>query len=80
MSILSQDEKWLDHKANLVDEQRVLDTLENASNYKSGLERLDDAEKGVVRKLREVAGDLSKLVGNKRKCTCVCDSRIHHKR
>jgi hypothetical protein len=42
-----------------------LDTLERASNYKRGLERLDDAEKGVVRKLWEVAGDLSKLVGNK---------------
>jgi len=48
-----------------------LDTLERASNYKRGLERLDDAEKGVVRKLWEVAGDLSKLVGNKWKHTCM---------
>jgi hypothetical protein len=71
VSISSQDENWLDHEANLVDEQRVLDTLERASNYERGLERLDDAEKGVVRKLREVAGDLSKLVGNKRKRTCM---------
>jgi len=46
-----------------VDEQQVLDTLERASNYGRDLERLDDAEKGVVRKLREVIGDLSKLVG-----------------
>ena len=56
-----------------MDEQWVLDTLERASNYKRGLERLDDAEKGVVRNLWEVAGDLSKLVlvGNKQKRTCM---------
>ena len=52
-------------------EQRVLDTLERASNYERGLERLDDAEKGIVRKLQEVAGNLSKLVGNKQKHTCI---------
>jgi hypothetical protein len=55
-----------------------LDTLERASNYKRGLERLDDAEKGVVRKLREVAGDLSKLVGNKRKHTFVIPESINN--
>ena len=30
-SISSQEEKWLDNEANLVDEQQVLDTLEKAS-------------------------------------------------
>ena len=66
VSISSQDEKWLDHEANLVDEQWVLDALEKASNYESAFKRLDGAEKGVVRKLWEVAGDLSKVVGNER--------------
>jgi hypothetical protein len=32
--ISSQDEQWLDHDANLVDEVQVIDTLENASDYK----------------------------------------------
>jgi len=69
-SISSQDEKWLDDDANLVNEQRVLDTLDKASDYERGLGRLDDKEKGIVRKLRELAGDLTKVVGQKRKRTC----------
>ena len=68
-SISSLEEKWLDNEANLVDEERVLEALETASDYERGLERLDEAQKGVVRRLREVAGDLSKVVGKKRKST-----------
>ncbi|KAF8229004.1 hypothetical protein L208DRAFT_1214064, partial [Tricholoma matsutake] len=64
-SISSLDENWLDNEANLVDEQRVLDELENASDYKRGCKRLDETQKGVIRRLREVAGDLSKAVGRK---------------
>jgi hypothetical protein len=67
-SISSQDERWLDHDTNLVDEQLVLEALENASDYERGLERLDEEQKSVVRRLREVAGDLAKMVGKKRKC------------
>ena len=66
-SISSLDANWLDKKANLVDEQQVLDALENALDYERGCERLDETPKGVVRRLREVAGDLSKAVGKKRK-------------
>jgi hypothetical protein len=66
-SISSQDERWLDHDANLVDEQLVLEALENASDYERGLEQLDEEQKSVVRRLREVAGDLAKMVGKKRK-------------
>jgi hypothetical protein len=72
-SISSQDEKWLDQEANLVDERQVLDALEKASDYERGLDRLDDKQKGLVRKLREVAGDLAKVVGKKRKRACSCD-------
>jgi hypothetical protein len=36
-TISSADEWWLDHKANTVDEQRVLDVLEAASDYERGL-------------------------------------------
>jgi len=63
-SISPEDEEWLDHAANFVDEQQVLDALENASDYERGLERLDDVQKGIVRKLRGAAGDLSEVAGN----------------
>ena len=66
-SISSQDEKWLDHNANFMDEQHVLDTLDKASDYDRGLGRLDDKQKGNVKKLQELAGDLTKVVGQKQK-------------
>lgn len=66
-SISSHDKKWLDNEANLVDEQQVLDALENASDYERGLERLDDVQKGVVKRLREVAGDLKDLCSPRRR-------------
>jgi predicted RNase H-like nuclease (RuvC/YqgF family) len=68
-SISSLDEEWLDNEANLVDEEQVLEALEKASDYERGLERLDEAQKGVVRRLWELAGDLSKLIGKKQKST-----------
>jgi len=41
-TISSADEHWLDHEANIVDEQRVIENLEAASDYERGLARLDD--------------------------------------
>ena len=70
-TILADDEHWLDHEANTVDEQRVIDNLEAASDYERGFSRLDDAGKAVVRKLREWAGELVQVKGNKRKRTYV---------
>ncbi|KAG2354181.1 hypothetical protein BDR07DRAFT_1382449 [Suillus spraguei] len=66
-SISLQDENWLDHDANLLDEQQALDVLEDASDYERGFERLDEVQKGAVRNLREAAGDLTKVVGSKQK-------------
>ena len=51
----------------MVDEQWVLDMLENASDYERGCKRLDETQKGIVRRLQEVAGDLGKVVGKKQK-------------
>lgn len=65
--ITSQDEHWLDNDANLVDEERILEALEKASDYERSLERLDDEGKAVVTKLRELAGDLLPKVSKKRK-------------
>ena len=64
-TISSADEHWLDHDTNTIDEQRVLETLESASDYERGLERLDEKGKAIVKKLREWAGDLVKVAGNK---------------
>jgi len=62
------DEQWLNHEASLlVDEQRVLEALETASDYERGFTRLDDEEKGLVKKLRQAAGDLSNAVGGKKR-------------
>ena len=64
--ISDEDEHWLDHEANMVDEQRVLDTLEAASDYEREVGRLDENSKGIVKKLREWAGDTSIVAGQKR--------------
>ena len=37
------------------------------SDYERGLKKLDENGKVIVKKLREWAGDLTKVVGNKRK-------------
>jgi hypothetical protein len=77
-SISSQDEIWLDGEANLTHEQQVLDTLEEASDYERGFGRLNEVEKGMVKKLQEVAGDIAKTAGRKRKCVCSCDFEFPH--
>jgi len=68
-TISPSDESWLDNEGNHIDELRVLDILESASDYDKALEQLDENGKGIVRKLREWAGDLPKSIGNKRKRT-----------
>ena len=42
------DKHWLDNEGNIVDEQCVLKTLEAASDYRGGIERLNDTNKGIV--------------------------------
>jgi hypothetical protein len=59
------DEEWLDHEANTVDEQHVLDELEAASDYERGFERLSEDKKATVTKLKEWAEELVKVPGNK---------------
>jgi len=68
-TISSDDEEWLDHEANTINEQRILDELEAASDYERGLEKLDGDGRAIVTKLKEWAGELVKVAGNKRKRT-----------
>ena len=55
----------LDHDANLVDKQQVLEALESASDYEQGLSRLNDKQRGLIKKLDEAAGNFSKVAGKK---------------
>jgi hypothetical protein len=67
-TISSADEHWLDHKANTINnlEEHILETLESASDYDRGFDRLDEKGKAIVKRLREWAGDLAKAAGKKR--------------
>ena len=49
-------EEWLDNEANLVDEQRVLEDLEAASDYEHGVSRLDMKRKAAWARMQELAG------------------------
>ena len=66
-TISEEEEEWLDVGGNMVDEVHVIDELEKASNYERGLGKLDEKYKVVVQKLRELAGDIVKVAGDKRK-------------
>ncbi|KAF8263690.1 hypothetical protein EI94DRAFT_1703821 [Lactarius quietus] len=65
--LTAEDEHWLDHEANLVDEDCVLKALEATSDYEHGVSQLNDNQKALVKRLREEAGDIPKVVGAKRK-------------
>jgi len=66
-SISSEDEQWLDHDANLVDEYQVLEALEKASDYEQAFARLGDEQKALVTKMYEAADGRTKVVGKKRR-------------
>lgn len=67
--ISDEDETWLDNVGNLVDEEAVVDILERASNYEHGLEQLTSQQKALVKKLKELSGEVNQeaLPGNFRK-------------
>ncbi|KAG6858779.1 hypothetical protein C0995_013989, partial [Termitomyces sp. Mi166 len=50
------DKHWLDNDANLVDEEKVLELPETASDYECGLQRLNSQQKTLVEKLKELGG------------------------
>ena len=65
--IPDEDEQWLDHEANLVDEEIIVDLLKNASDYERGLERLNSQQKTLVEKIADLAGGIKDLQNKKRK-------------
>lgn len=78
-SISSDDEQWLDNEANTINEQQVIDNLELASDYEREIGRLDENGEAIVRKLREWAGELAKIVGNRRKRTFSLRVKRHYR-
>jgi hypothetical protein len=62
----------------LIDKQLVLDTLETALDYKWGFDQFSDMQKDVVKKLQEMASNLTKIAGKKQKHTCFCNFLILH--
>ncbi|KAF8495834.1 hypothetical protein JB92DRAFT_3126391 [Gautieria morchelliformis] len=67
--ISDSDQEWLYNAGNLVDEERVVDALDHASDYERGLERLNSHDKSVVEKLNNLArsGEKSCAPSKKRK-------------
>ncbi|KAK2465433.1 hypothetical protein APHAL10511_002787 [Amanita phalloides] len=51
--ILSDDERWLDGKANLVDKFRLVELLENAADYGKFIQGLDAIQTSILRKVQE---------------------------
>ncbi|KAJ7823940.1 hypothetical protein B0H14DRAFT_3729457 [Mycena olivaceomarginata] len=60
--IPDDDGEWLDNEANLVDEQRVLEDLEAASDYERGVSRLDTKRKAAWARMKELAGGVKPSV------------------
>jgi hypothetical protein len=67
-SITKSDEAWLDGAGNLVDEEHVIDVLENASDYKRGLERLDVIDRAIVQNLPTLGNVNKAALSKKQKC------------
>ena len=63
-STLNIDQEWLDGNGNLVNEEWVVGTLDNVSDYEQGLARLNSHDKTVADKLQKVAE------GGGKCCTC----------
>ncbi|KAF8264874.1 hypothetical protein EI94DRAFT_1702909 [Lactarius quietus] len=64
--ISEEDETWVDQGAgNMVDEDWVLDVVENASDYKHGLQLLSPEDRLIVENLQKLANEASEVVGSK---------------
>ena len=73
--ISSEDEDWLDQEANFVDKEALVDMLENASDYKRALSKLDPKQKPLLERLIELGGGIKDVIvmgkSSKRKSECL---------
>jgi hypothetical protein len=62
------DNAWLDGPANMIDERRALDVLEDASDYERGLSGLSQGLQVAVQRMKDFAASkMVRLPGPKRK-------------
>ena len=66
-TISESDQDWLDGAANLVDEERLVETMENAIDYGSGIAGLSPKEQEIVEELTKLGGGKGDERGKKRK-------------
>ena len=66
-SISSDDERWLDGEANLIDELRVVEMLEKARDYGRAFEGLDTVQRQIVEKLQDAGGESAQLEMERKK-------------
>ena len=70
-AISKEDQNWLDGAANLVDEVCILEALEKAPDYKTGLGKLSPSDWMVVEALKKLR-DWEQSVQVERKWKCEC--------
>ena len=76
-TISKEDQNWLDGAGNLVDEVRILEVLEKAPDYKTGLGQLNPSNRVVVEVLKKLGdGGESMQVGGKWKHKCDFSHRM----
>ena len=68
-----KDEEWLDHDANLVNKEFLVDILDKASNYECKLATLDVNKQSLLQKLMGFGmekSDVNRIQENKRVHMC----------
>ena len=65
--ISAEDEEWLDGAGNLIDEERMVEVLDNESDYERGLEKLNMKDRDIVQWLVSLGGGDKEAPSKKRK-------------
>ena len=68
--ISKSDQDWLDGAANLVDEECLIETMERAIDYDSGIAGLSPREWVIVEELMKLVGGKGDESVKKQKCKC----------
>jgi len=68
-AISQADEEWLDYDGNLVDEERLVHELDNASDYEGARKNLTLQDEAIVQRLIGIAGPAQAT--KKRKCSVI---------
>ncbi|KAI9449837.1 hypothetical protein F5148DRAFT_1338517 [Russula earlei] len=79
-SISTEEKSWLDiGSGNTIEEVYAIEALEKALDYNKAYERLEDRYKAAVQRLQALAGEVTKVAGQKQLCS-FCGGLSYHKR